>query len=346
MLLSIVAFLFIILVCVLVHEFGHYITAVFCGVKVHEFSFGMGPLVWQKQGKYNKWSVRAFPIGGFVRLAGMGEENDGEKLLPGESFSEKAPWKKLIILAAGAFNNILLAILIATFLLMSRGVMDLSVAKIGELMTGFPAEQAGLQVGDVITTVGGVKVSNWEDMTTEIRSQAAKGGEVSLTVKRGKDNISLKLGTKNENPEGPPLIGIRPAIKKLGLIQALRGSVYYAWYMMKAMLQGLKELITRPSQVEVSGPVGIAAMAGQAAHEGFYSLLMFLTIISLNLGVINLLPIPALDGGHILFALCELISRRRIPLEFQGKINYIGFILLIALIILVTGHDVIKLIVH
>lgn len=343
MLISIVSFLFIIFICVIVHETGHYITAVWCGVKVHEYSFGMGPLLWQKQGRLNKWSVRAIPVGGFVRLAGMGEEDEGETLLPGESFTEKAPWKKLIILAAGAFNNILLAMLIAAFLLMSRGVLDLSEGRVGTLIPDFPAERAGLLAGDRIIRVGETDTATWAEMTKEIRAQA-ESGSVALTVQRGDETLHLTLGTKRETPDGPPLIGIQPPVRKLALGEALVGAASYSFRMMLAMLQGLKEMITSPSRVEVSGPVGIAAMAGEAAHEGFYPLLMFLSIISLNLGVINLLPFPALDGGHIVFALCELVARRKIPQEFQGKINYLGFVILLALIILITGHDVISLI--
>ena len=244
--LSVVAFLFIILVCVMVHEFGHYITALWFGVKVHEFSFGMGPLLWQRQGRKNKWSVRAIPVGGFVRLGGMGEENEGETVLPGEGFQEKAPWKKLIILAAGAFNNILLVVVMATVMLMSRGVLDLSTSAVGELIPGFPAEAAGLRSGDVIESVDGLAVNDWRSMTQAIRSRAKQAEELHLQVRRGSEKLSLTMGTKSQKPGEPPLIGIRPAVKKLSFFRAVAGSLNYTFQMSMAMLRGLKDMIVHP----------------------------------------------------------------------------------------------------
>ncbi|MBQ4491343.1 MAG: RIP metalloprotease RseP [Pyramidobacter sp.] len=341
--LSVVAFLFIILVCVMVHEFGHYITALWFGVKVHEFSFGMGPLLWQRQGRKNKWSVRAIPVGGFVRLGGMGEENEGETVLPGEGFQEKAPWKKLIILAAGAFNNILLVVVMATVMLMSRGVLDLSTSAVGELIPGFPAEAAGLRSGDVIESVDGIAVSDWRSMTQAIRSRAKQAEELHLQVRRGSEKLSLTMGTKSQKPGEPPLIGIRPAVKKLSFFRAVAGSLNYTFQMSVAMLRGLKDMIVHPSAADVSGPVGIAAMAGEAAREGFFSLLSFLAIISLNLGIINLLPFPALDGGHIVFAIGEMITGRNVSAELEGKIHFIGFMFLAALIVLITWQDILRL---
>ncbi len=340
---SLLAFLFIILICVVVHEFGHYLTALWFGVKVHEFSFGMGPLLWQRQGRKNAWSVRAIPVGGFVRLAGMGEENEDETVAPGEGFQEKSPWKKLIILAAGPLSNVLLVVVIATVMLMSRGVLDLSTSEVGQLIPGFPAEAAGLRSGDVIESVGGINVGDWAGMTREIRSQAAQKSELTLAVRRGEQKLTLVMGTKSQKPGEPPLIGIRPAVKKLSFFAALRGSVVYTFNMTLVMLHGLKDMIAHPSAADVSGPVGIAAMAGEAAREGFFSLLSFLAIISLNLGIVNLLPFPALDGGHIVFAIGELITGRNVSAELEGKIHFIGFMFLGALIVLITWQDILRL---
>ncbi len=339
---SIVAFLFIILVCVIVHEFGHYITALLFGVKVHEFSFGMGPLICQRQGRKNKWSVRAFPVGGFVRLAGMGEEDDGEDVLAGEGFHEKAPWKRFIILAAGSFNNVLLVVILATFLLMTRGVVDLTTTEVGTVMAGFPADLAGLRSGDIIKSIGGSTVSDWEDMTHEIRLQARDHEKLVLDVLRGSEHLTLTLGTKAERPDGPPLIGIQPAIKTLSLFKAVRGSLSYTFNLSLVMLKGLKEIFAHPTRADVSGPVGIAAMAGQAAQAGFFSLLSFLAIISLNLGIVNLMPFPALDGGHIVLVLGEMIVGRNLPRELESKIHFLGFVVLAMLIVFITWQDILK----
>lgn len=343
MFLSVISFLFIILVCVIVHELGHYASALALGVKVHEFSFGMGPLLYQRQGKKNKWSVRAFPVGGFVRLAGMGEDDDGEAPAPGEGFQDKAPWKKLIILASGALNNILLVVVLATALLMFNGTLDLTSAEVGLVMPGFPGAEAGLRSGDRIECVGGVKVTDWLSMTREIRAQSASSNRLEITVSREGEKLNMSVGTKRESPDGPALVGIQPSIKKLGFFDALKGSLSYTFHLSGAMLRGLKAMVLHPSQAEVSGPVGIAAMAGEAAKGGFYPLLSFLAIISLNLGIINLLPFPALDGGHIVFALVEMITGRNVSQELEGKIHFIGFVLLGALIVLVTWQDILRL---
>ncbi len=342
MFLSIIAFLFIILVCVIVHEFGHYLTALLFGVKVHEFSFGMGPLICGWQGRKNKWSVRAFPVGGFVRLAGMGEEDDSENVLPGEGFNEKAPWKRFIILAAGSLNNVLLVVILATFLLMARGVIDMSTTEVGTVMADFPADQAGLRSGDIIKSIGGTSVSDWEEMTREIRSQAKGQEKLVLDILRGTEHLTLTLGTKAESPDGPPLIGIQPAIKTLSLGRAIRGSLSYTLNLSLVMLRGLKEIFAHPTRADVSGPVGIAAMAGQAAQAGFFSLLSFLAIVSLNLGIINLLPFPALDGGHIFFVLGEMIVGRNLPRELETRIHFLGFVVLAMFIVFITWQDILK----
>ncbi|MDY3868656.1 MAG: RIP metalloprotease RseP [Pyramidobacter sp.] len=343
MLISILSFLFIILVCVVVHEFGHYFSAVVCGVKVHEFSFGMGPLLWQKHGRRNAWSLRAFPVGGFVRLGGMEEEEDGETVPPGMAFNEKSPWQRLWILAAGAINNILLVVVLASVLLLTRGIMDLSTSTVGQLIPGYPAEAAGLQTGDVIQKINGVSVYDWDSMTRQIRSEGANGAALTLEVVRSGTPLTLTMNTKSEKEGEPPLIGIQPHIKKLSLLEALQGSLSYTFHMSMAMLRGLKEIFLHPSSADVAGPVGIAAMAGQAARQGWASLLSFLAIISLNLGIINLLPFPALDGGRIVFVLGEIITGRNVSEQLEGKIHFIGIIVLIGLILLITWQDVMKL---
>lgn len=343
MLVSLVSFLFVILVCVMIHEAGHYLSAITFGVCVHEFSFGMGPLLWQKQGKKNKWSVRAIPVGGFVRMGGMGEEDGDEIVPPGTGFEEKPAWQRFIILAAGAFNNILLAVVLAGVLLSCHGVMDLSVAKVGGLMQGYPAQLAGLHMGDVVTEVDGVAVNDWDSMTSAIRKSAGSHDSVVLRVKRGEHHLVFEMGTKKDEETGRLLIGIRPWVRKLTFIESVRGSVRYTFELMSGMLRGLLDIIRHPEAGDLAGPVGIASIAGQAARNGFYPLLTFLMFISLNLGIINLLPFPALDGGRLIFVFVEMITRRKLPPEVEGRIHMAGFIALALLFVLITWQDILKL---
>ncbi len=343
MLISLLAFAFIILICVIVHELGHYVTALLCGVQVHEFSFGMGPALWQRQGKRNLWSFRALPVGGFVRLAGMGEERDQELVQPGMGFLEKPSWKRLIILSAGSFNNILLVVLLATAILWCHGVLDLSRAEVGSVMAGYPAEGAGLQSGDQLLEVNGKAVEDWASMTQEIRLAGERSAPARLVVRRGDQEFILDLMPRLDPESQRPLIGITPPVRRFSLWQAAAHSLGYTVNMTLLMVRGLVQMIAHPSQAEVAGPVGIATMAGDAAEAGFWPLISFLAMISLNLGILNLLPFPALDGGRILFVAVEMVLGRPLSEEVEGRIHFVGFLILMALILLVTWQDVAKL---
>ncbi len=344
MLISLLAFLFIILVCVMVHEWGHYITAILCGVQVHEFAFGMGPALWQRRGKRNLWSFRAFPVGGFVRLAGMGEENDEEQVSPGMAFLEKSPWKRLIILSAGSFNNIVLVVLLATGILWYNGILDLSKTEVGTVIAGYPAEQAGLQSGDVLLQVNGVTVDDWKSMTEEIAMAGKSSGSAQLLIRRGDEEFSLDLATKLDSASKRPLIGITPPLRRLSFWKAASQSLGYTFEMSLLMIKGLVQMVAHPTRADIAGPVGIATMAGDAAEAGFWPLISFLAMISLNLGILNLLPFPALDGGRILFVLIEMILRKPLSEEVEGRIHFAGFLILMALILLVTWKDILRIV--
>jgi regulator of sigma E protease len=181
--MTILAFLFVIAICVISHEWGHYITARLFGVQVHEFAFGMGPVLCSRKRWNTLWTFRIFPVGGFVRLAGMGEERDNEELLPGGGFFEKSAWQRFLILSAGAALNILLAVGITAFLLMTRGVMDLKSTTIGEIMTEYPAAEAGLRQGDTILAVNDEPTTSWEFMAKALR-EAGHQGTVRILVER------------------------------------------------------------------------------------------------------------------------------------------------------------------
>lgn len=338
--ISVVAFLFVLLLCVVIHENGHYMAARFCGVQVHEFSFGMGPVVLQRLKWGTKWSFRALPLGGFVRLAGMGEELDGETVAPGASYLEKKPWQKLLILSAGSLSNMVLALVVAALVLWSQGVTDLSEPRVGALMPGYPAEAAGLQAEDRIIEVAGQTVTDWQSMTQAIGKASRQGESLALVVRRGTERLNYRLTPRFDEKEQRPLIGIQPGRRFLSIGESFGKSLGFVWALSRSMLEGLVELIARPGEVEVAGPLGIATMAGDAARAGWCPLMTFLAVISLNLGIINLLPIPALDGGRMIFAFFELLTGRVVPEELEGRIHFIGFVLLMVLIVLVTWSDI------
>lgn len=346
LLISIISFLLVIAVCVIVHEYGHYMTAKWLGVQSHEFAFGMGPVLVQRRDKSGMlWSLRAFPIGGFVRLAGMGEEDEesDEKVKPGMGFNDKSAWRRFLILANGSLMNIVLAILLTACFLYGHGVSDMQSAKIGELMPGFPAEQAGFLPGDKIVEVNGTAVNDWRSMTTQIRSEA-QNGDVNFKIDRAGEIIEKNISIPVDTESKVPLLGITPSIKKYTAFEAATGAWSYVISLSAEMLRGMWRWITGAETMDIAGPVGIASMAGEAARSGVWNLLTFLSLISLNLGILNLFPFPALDGGRLFIIFGEMIFRRRLPEKVEYYIHAAGFFVLISLILFVTWQDISRLV--
>ena len=347
MFISIISFIFVIAVCVIVHEIGHYKTAKMLGVQSHEFAFGMGPLLYQRKDKEGMlWSIRAFPIGGFVRIAGMGEEDDGkgEVVKPGMGFNDKPAWIRFLILLNGSLMNIILAIILTAFFLYGNGIVDRYDTRIGEITSGSPAEIAGFLPNDRIIEINGETVVDWESMTKGIRENAVKGS-VNFKIERGDGILDINNVVIPVNPEyNVPMLGIKAAIKNFTLTESITNSLNYILDIGKEMIKGVYLLITSKEQVDLAGPVGIASMAGDAARGGTWNLITFLALISLNLGILNLLPFPALDGGRLFILLGEMIFRRRIPEKLEHYIHFAGFAVLITLIIYVTWQDITRLI--
>ena len=341
MLISILAFVIVIAVCVIVHEYGHYITAKLLGVQVHEFAFGMGPVILQHKAKNNMlWSWRLFPVGGFCRLAGMHEEDEGESVIPGQGFDEQSALKRFLILLNGSVFNIMLAVVLMALFLWGHGILDMEHTKIGEIMPGFPSELAGLRVGDEILAVNGKTSTKWREMSELIRTESTNNPALTLTVKRSNDTLTLTVNVPNNEEYGRPMLGITPANVRYGFVQACRSSLGYTYRMSVMMLQGIAEFVMGRQEAEVTGPVGIASMSGRAMASGFWEFITFIAIIALNLGILNLFPIPALDGGRILFVLLEMVFRRRLPEKVEGWMHTAVFVLLISLMILITCKDV------
>jgi regulator of sigma E protease len=340
---SLLSFLLVIAICVISHEYGHYKTARLAGVQVHEFAFGMGPVIWQRKGKDGTvWSWRIFPVGGFVRLAGMDEEKPGEKVAPGGAFYDKSATRRFLILLNGALANILLAILLTGIFLWGHGILDLSSTRIGEIMGGYPAEVAGISVGDQVLSVNDSSVANWQEMSEAIRSYAEKG-PVTITISRNGNILPFSVPIPVDPEFGVPLLGVRPVFKSFGPVAAFTNAFNYIFRMSSEWIRGIFLLLTNRSQVDLTGPVGIASMAGEAVKGGLWSFLSFLAVINLNLGMINLFPFPGLDGGRLVFVFLEIITRKKVPEHIENYIHLAGFFLLIALIMFITWKDILKL---
>ena len=339
--LSLVSFLLVIGVYVLIHEGGHYFAAVWRNVQVHEFAFGMGPRLFSRRRRGTLWSVRMFPVGGFVRLEGMEDANLPEdEPDPTRAFPIRRAWERFVIIAGGAFANIVLAWLLTMLLLVFYGVLDMKTPAVGGLMEGYPAASMGARPGDRVLSINGQKIEEWSEIRSTL--QKLKEDEVTFTVERNGVEVTLKGKVPYNEKSGVRLWGVQPARVRYSPAKAAIGALGYCWKMGVEILKGLWQMLTGSAKADIAGPVGIAVMAGEAARQGFWTFVTFLAVINLNLGLLNLLPLPALDGGRLVFLLGEMLSGRRFPEKWENRIHIVGLTLLLVLIAFVTWKDILR----
>ncbi len=372
MLLTIIVFILILGLLILVHELGHFLSARIFKVKAEEFGFGYPPRIfgwvkdktdkWKLVGKNEKaedhkrtvWSLNWLPLGGFVKIKG----EDGEDKNISDSFGSRPVWQRFIMLFAGVFMNfVLCAVLLSIGFMvgipsavdgMDNSSATLSQAKVQiiELAPDSPAVQSGLRAGDVILSINNENTPHIEDVQNKVNQFQDQA--VSLTVQRGEEQIEFNLTPQFDEELGRAVIGVQ--LVETALIS-------YPWYraiymgfvttiglvgtILTAFGQLIGSLFGGPKlAAEVAGPVGIAVLTGQVVDLGWVYVLQFTALLSLNLGIINLLPIPALDGGRILFLAIEKIKGRPVKQELEAAVHQIGFILLMGIIILVTYKDI------
>lgn len=348
--LSLILFLVILGTIVLIHEFGHFIFSKMFGVYVYEYSIGMGKKIWSKKpkGSETEYSIRMIPIGGFVKLAGE-EGEDGDKSVPKErKLYNKSFWQRFLIFFMGPGFNMLLALVT---LFVSCAIFGASVATttLASVNPEYPAYKAGARDGDILLAINDEKVSTW----TQARIKIA-------TVKSG-STLKLKLKDKNgdiknvsvtpvkiagDDGEDAYIYGVGAKTKKYrGFIGSIKYSFVESRGIVLSMLDTVKYLFTgRLGVKDLSGPVGIYEVVDSQAKYGIANLLYLLAYLSINVGIINLIPFPAFDGGHILFLLIEKIRRKPVSPNVEATITGIGFIILMLLMVYVTFHDVFNLI--
>ena len=326
----------------LIHEGGHYAAAVWRNIQVHEFAFGMGPGLLTKRSKIGTlWALRIFPVGGFVRLEG--DENElrpGDIPDPSRSFNVRRPWERCVVIAGGAIMNILLAWLLTTLLLSVNGINDLRSPVVGNLMPGYPAEKMGALPGDKVLSINGQTITEWSDIRKTL--QNLETDDASITIRRGDAELTLSGTIPFSEEQGVRLWGVQPSRMRYPIYKAAYEGMSYCWRLSVMTYQGLWQTITRQIPPDVSGPVGIAIMAGDYARQGFWALITFLAVINLSLGLLNLLPLPALDGGRLVFIIAEMIFGRKFPEKWENRIHLVGFVMLMALMAFVTWHDIMK----
>lgn len=346
--ISLISFLIVISICVISHEGGHYFAARWRGVLVYEFSFGMGPVIWSRRRGPTLWSVRAFPVGGFVRLEGEDGETYEEEAIaepkdPACSLQNKRPWERLVILSSGACVNLVLAWLLTAALLVGSGTADLSRSAIGAVIDGTPAQEAGLRPGDLIKSINGTELKEWGDIRKTIQNDLVSSDEFHIVIERGGETIEKTIDIPLNEERRGRMLGVQPMQMSYPVYKALAHGLGYSWAMGIEIIRGLWQVVSGQVKSEVVGPVGIAVMAGDAFKRGAWSFLAFLGIINLHLGLLNLMPFPALDGGRIIFVLFEMLTRRKIPEKWESYVHLAGFVVLIALIVMITGKDIVRL---
>lgn len=319
-------------VLIFVHELGHFTLAKINGVKVEEFSIGMGPKILSKQYKETKYSLGILPIGGYVKMLGEEEESQDP-----DSFSAKSPLRRITIIVAGVIMNYILAICIFTGYINNFGYMKINAMDVAE---GSPAYESGLQEGDKFLKVNGLKVFTQDDISAGIL--LSYGNPVDMTIERNGEKKELTVTPKlDENNQYK--IGVSfERIQNPGLADSFKQSFNQTASLVSQTFKGLGMIFTGKANLktDVGGPVTIVKMSAATAKAGIWPLLYFTAFLSVNLAVFNLLPFPALDGGWTVILLIELITRRKVPDKVVGALNYFGFAILIGLMILVTAKDI------
>ena len=334
------------------HELGHFVAARFFGVQVDVFSIGFGKKLYSKMIGKTQWSISAIPLGGYVKMKGQDDSDPTLISHDPDSYTSKKPWQRIIILLAGPFANFLLAFFLY-LAIASIGVPKL-LPTVGNVGENTPALQAGLQKGDTILAINLKPVHYWEDIGKLINS--SKATPIHVLVKRDNERIDLLIKPKEiedknifEEPIHRRIIGISPSGDLTTVSFGLIDGTAYAWEETKKasvlIFKSVQKLVTGAiGSDKLGGIITIVDITSQATHAGIIALLFFTALISVNLGVLNLLPIPALDGGHIMFNIYEMIRGKAPSEEVLYRLTVGGWALLIGLMFLGLYNDINRLI--
>lgn len=327
-------------VLILLHELGHYTAARIFSVPINEFALGMGPKLfsWRSKKTLTLYSLRLLPIGGYVSMVGEDESSDDENGL-----CRKPVWQRMIITAAGAFMNLVTGLIImAVVVVMSTGLGSTTVSGFAD---GALTEQSGLRIGDEIIAIGGDRVHVAGDLSYEIMHDATE--PIDVTVRRDGEKVVLHdVIFPSDIVEGIEFgrADFSTEREAKNFVNVVRHTFFRSISVVKMVWESLIDLLTGRYGVEhVSGPVGVTSAVSDAAQNGVGSFLFLTVAIAMNLGVFNLLPLPALDGGRLLFQAIELIRRKPLKPEVEGYVHFVGIVLLMGLMVAITFKDIIGL---
>lgn len=331
-LINIIIAILVLGLIILIHELGHFILAKLNDVNVEEFSIGMGPKILGFKGKETQYSLRVLPIGGYVKMVGEMEKSDDPR-----AYNNKSPLRRLSIVSAGPIMNVILAVVLYAVI---TGIGGYSSKQIGEIVKNSPAEKVGIKAGDVIVKANNSTILTSDDFS--LKTYLNKGSTMNIAVKRNGETKNFNITPVKNVKENRYMIGVGFArVTNPSVIESVKYGFNETIFMVKEVFISLKMLFTgKLSAQDVSGPVSIVRVTGAAANAGIVPLINFMAFLSANVGLFNLLPIPALDGSYVILFLIQIITGKKIDDEKVGVINTIGFALLMALMVIVTIKDI------
>lgn len=347
------AVIFVLGLLIFFHELGHFLVAKFFGIGVKTFSLGFGNrLIGIRYGK-TEYRISLFPLGGYVKLYGEEEGDVDPRFSSKEDFSKRPPFQRMLVVMAGPIFNLILAWILYFFIFLSAGQEVLST-KIGDVVENSPAQAAGLKQGDEIVSINGKKTLYWHDIVEILTT--TKDYPLSVEIKRGNEYLIFEITPKMEKTKN--IFGEEIEVPKMGIVasdewkhiklspaQSLTTAFKQTWVVTKLTFEGIIKLIERVIPLEtVGGPIMIAQLVSKQAKAGIWELLGLTALISINLGVLNLLPIPVLDGGHIVFYLLEIIIGRPLSPKVMEIATKIGLAILILLMMFAVYNDINRII--
>lgn len=344
--MTLIYFILILGVIILIHEFGHFIFAKKAGIYVYEFSIGMGPRIfkWTRKNDETEYSIRLIPIGGFVQMAGEEIEDDPE-VPKDKKFSVKTFGQKFMTVIAGIMNNFLLAIFLFFLIALFNGAPQ-NKAIVGEISEDYPAYTSGLKEGDRILKVNGKNAATYDTLALELQVNTGKNIKLEVDRNGQTETVNLKPKKVKENGEEVYRYGFTITDEvETGFFASLKYAFSKTFSLLHQMILVIGYLVTGNLNLNaLAGPVGIFGIVGTAADAGIWSVLSLIALLSVNVGFINLLPLPAFDGGRLLFIIIEKIKGKPVDPRLENTIHSVGFFLLMALMILITYNDIVRLI--
>lgn len=339
--LTFIASVFVFGMLIFFHELGHFMVAKLVGIKVHEFSLGFGPKLFGIPRGETSYNLRALPLGGFVRMAGMDPNEEEDEKDAERGFNKKTIGQRIAVIFAGPLMNFLLAVILLALIFAFQG-MPVATTGIEDVLSGYPAEKAGIIAGDKIVAINGQRVENWEELVGLINQRPEEN--IKVTVARDETERIFEIKTiKDENGLGK--IGIVPAkgFRQTGIFQSLVLGVEWTGKVTFMILDFISKMIFGQAPADLGGPVRVVTEIGKAAQIGFFFLLQLAAFLSINLGLFNLFPIPALDGSRILFLAWEKVRGRPVDPVKENFIHLVGFGLLLLLMVVITYNDILQI---